>query len=89
MKSVMQKNKEICWMCFKSGKLHPHHIFNGALRKKSEQYGYIVYVHDLPCHRLIHDNPAMAKELKKMAQTDFEKSHTREEFIKIFKKSYL
>lgn len=89
MKSRLQQEMKKCYLCDGGGELHPHHIFNGALKKKSELYGYIVMVHNIPCHRLIHDNPNVARELKIEAQKDFEKEHTRGEFIKIFKKSYL
>lgn len=89
MKSVLQATTNECYVCHKTGALHPHHIFNGALKKKSEEYGFIIYVHDIPCHRNIHDKPNEAIKYKKIAQKVFEEQHTREQFIKEFKKNYL
>lgn len=89
MKSVLQATTSECYVCHQKGTLHPHHIFNGALKKKSEKYGFIIYVHDIPCHRKIHDIPNEAIKYKKIAQKKFEEQHTRDEFIKEFKKNYL
>lgn len=71
-----------------------HHIFGGSSRKASETYGYVV-----PLRYDLHPNGARADRryakdidlhLKKMAQEDFEKKHgTRDEFRRIFGKSYL
>lgn len=67
-----------------------HHVFPGSRRKKSTQYGYVV---DL-CrdhHNEIHMNPNKGLDLalKQRCQRDFEKIHSREEFIEEFGRSYL
>ena len=70
-----------------------HHIFGGSNRKNSEKYGFVI-----PLRPDLHPNGVNAgkhaKEvdtyLKKMAQEYFEEHYgTREEFRKIFGKSYL
>lgn len=86
--SRLQNDCSKCFVCGKGGELHPHHIFNGAFRKKSEEDGYVVWVHNLPCHRSIHDNAAKAMALKRIAQEDYELTHTREEFMRRYRKNY-
>lgn len=77
-------------MCGKSGKLHAHHVMNGGgYRDKSEEDGLYIYVHDFPCHRDIHDHPKRYLYLKQYAQEKYEKTHTREEFVKRYGKNYL
>ena len=87
MKSVMQKG-EACYLCGKWGPTETHHVFNGPYRKKSEEDGFTVRLHS-QCHRFVHDHPETAKTLKKRGQKIFELSHSREEFIERYGKSYL
>lgn len=81
--------------CFYTGTapVERHHIFGGSRKKHCEKYGYVI-----PLAPRLHPNGVYASEegkalddvLKKMAQAHFEEHHgTREEFIKIFNKSYL
>ena len=89
-KSIIQTNKEVCYWCRKTGILHPHHVFNGAYKKKSEEDGMIVFVHDFPCHRQIHDIYQNELEIKQNGQRLWEQFYgTREEFIERYGKSYL
>lgn len=92
MDSIIQKNKQ-CWVCQTTYNLHSHHICYGtANRKQSEKYGLKVFL----CmeHHTgnfgVHHNKPLDLTLKKVAQTKFEEIHgSREEFRKIFGKSYL
>lgn len=72
-----------------------HHIFGGALRKKSEKYGFVV-----PLHPYLHPNGVHFKrtpenlkidgELKAMCQRYYEEHiGTREEWMQEFYKNYL
>lgn len=76
-----------------SSQVERHHIFGGSSRKASERYGYVV-----PLRPDLHPNGVFAGKyakmidtyLKQMAQRDFEEKHgTREDFRKVFGKSYL
>lgn len=87
--SILQLNKDKCFMCGHSGNLHKHHILNGPYRTKCDEDGLYIYVHDIPCHREIHDAPKQYIYLKQYAQEKYEKTHTRKEFIKRYGKSYL
>ena len=91
--SVLSNERE-CLRCKTTQNLHVHHIFNGAYRKKSEKYGYWCYL-CFECHvgsRGVHTTiPGRHywNTLKGQCQEDFEKTHTREEFIKVFGQNYL
>ena len=99
MKSIIQDQKE-CFICRVNYDvetiegLHEHHIFEGTARRKlSAKYGLKVYL----CHRhhvtdtrySIHYQKQLDLELKQLAQKKSEETHTREEFIENFIKSYL
>ena len=74
-----------CGYCGKyCEKLDPHEIYGGSNRKRSIKYEFV----KLLC-RECHQNEKVLLELKKQVQKEFEKSFTREEFIKIIGKSYL
>lgn len=82
--------------CFFTGSpyVERHHIFGGSNRAASEKYGFVV-----PLRYDLHPNGSRAdhnkselvdKQLKLAAQQYFENFYgTREEFMKIFGRSYL
>jgi len=95
MKSILQDEKK----CFLTGAtsrygLHKHHIFGAYNRDNSEKYGLWVWlkwdrhIADSP-HSTPHNDPTIDKMLKRMAQRKFEETHTREEFMQIFGRSWL
>lgn len=70
-----------------------HHIFGGSRKKASEKYGFVI-----PLRPDLHPNGVHAGsnskkidvKLKQMAQEYFEQNYgTREDFRRIFGKSYL
>ena len=83
-----RKKAKTCFLCGKSGHLEEHHVFNGANRKKSTKFNYIIDVCQ-SCHRQIHKDADLRKHLKAICQKLFEHQGTREEFRAIFGKSYL
>lgn len=75
MDSIIQKDKESCYLCGMNCNLEPlecHHIFNGSNRKWSEKYGLKVYLHGNKCHRLgkesVHVNAEIRETLQAHAQ---------------------
>ena len=95
MKSIIQNKKE-CFICrinydvTTTNKIYEHHIFE---EKQSKKYGLKIWL----CHRhhatdprySIHYQRQLDLELKQLAQKKFEESHSREDFIEHFIKSYL
>lgn len=92
MKSMIQNEKE-CFVCKTIYNLHNHHIFYGtANRRLSEKYGLKVWLcgnHHNLSNEGVHFNRKLDLYIKKIGQAAFEKTHTREEFMKIFGKNYL
>jgi 5-methylcytosine-specific restriction endonuclease McrA len=66
-----------------------HHVFNASNRKKSTQYGFVVNL-CRHCHDDLHfHSPQKYVYIKQEYQRIFEQTHTREQFIQEFGKSYL
>ena len=83
-----------CVLCGSSRRIEKHHIFGGALRKKSEKYGLTVdlchYCHNEPPNG-VHFNKDKMLELKQYGQRKVmeEQGWTTEKFIEEFRKNYL
>lgn len=79
----------ICELCGARAS-ETHHIFNGALRKKSEEYGATIRL-CRECHDAIHKNDAFRENLKAQYQQKImdEQGWSIEDFRKVFYKSYL
>lgn len=96
--SIIQKDLSHCIICRQNGsndRLEIHHIFGGAYRKKSEQYGLKVALCGDKCHRngeySVHGNRIVDLQLKQYAQRKAMKHYgwSKEEFIELFGKNYL
>ena len=89
--SILQDKKE-CYRCGSYRFLESHHIFGASNRKKSEQYGFKVWL----CHNChneppdgVHFNKDFNMYLKRTCQKKFEETHTRAEFAALIGKNYL
>lgn len=96
MRSIVQMDRRFCYICEREGKLtrgiHKHHIFGGANRNLSEQYGLTVHLcleHHTAGKTAVHNNKNTAEWIHKVGQLAFEENHTHEEFMSIFGKNYL
>lgn len=92
MKSILQTEK-VCFLCGKTVGLELHHIFGGvANRKISTREGFVVWLCGETCHRGT-DGAQYNKELnlylKREAQKAFERTRTREEWLKLIGRNYL
>ena len=99
----MHKKDGTCYLCMllnndyrKHDVLHEHHIFGGnSNRNHSEAEGLKVYLcveHHMTGKDAVHNAKncqEIQERLHKIGQQEFEKTHTREEFRKIFGRSYL
>lgn len=87
-------NKPQCYVCGMTYNLHRHHIFYGtANRRKSDEFGAWVYLcarHHNMSDDGVHFNKELDLMLKQQAQEAWEERFgRREDFIRIFGKSYL
>lgn len=91
-KSIVQKQK-CCYVCGCTFGLHDHHCYEGVGRRKiSEQYGFKVWLcgkHHNLSNEGVHFNKALDLKLKRICQKIFERTHSREEFIKLIGRNYL
>lgn len=80
-----------CYICGRDTDCDRHHIFNGAMRSKSEEYGAVVYL-CRDCHNRIHSGDQREMQNLKaiwQRQLMIENDWTVEDFREVFKKSYL
>ena len=89
--SVFTKDLE---HCIETGltPAHVHHIFYGKNRKNAEEDGYVIPLYGR-LHNMsnegIHFNHEYDMLWKRKAQRHYEQTHTREEFIERYGRSYL
>ena len=89
MQSIISNEKR-CYLTGSKFKLEKHHCMNGAAyRKKAEHDGLWVWL-NADVHRAVHSNrPDWKRELKRIAQEAYERTHTREEWMHRYHKNYL
>jgi hypothetical protein len=104
-KSIFPQPEGECFLCARlehfpiyHKHLEAHHIFFGCNHQQSDRYGFLV---NLCAHHhrgdaegdkdAVHseDKNDYADYIRRWAQFEYEKTHTREEFIEIFGKSWL
>ena len=98
-KSIMYQLPGTCYLCVhlnnditcKRG-LHKHHIYDGPNRKISEENGFTVKL--CPYHHefspaAVHVNVTYMRYLQEACQREYEKTHTREEFMALIGRNYI
>ena len=84
MTSIVQDlSDERCFVCGSQRNLELHHIMHGTANRR---------ISTRNCHtgqHGVHRNIILDTALKKVAQRAFERTNTREEWMKLFKKNYL
>ena len=91
MKSIMQDDDR-CYVCGRRAGLEIHHVLGGvANRKLSEKYGLKVKLCK-GCHTGkggAQYEFELNQRLKREAQEAFEKIHSHDEWMQVFRKNYL
>lgn len=77
-------NYNKCYYCGNVGTMDLHEVYGGSNRLRSIRMGFVV-----PLCRKCHSNEKVINYLRILIQKEFEKTHTREEFIEITGKSYI
>ena len=98
-KSILKTKKGVCYLCarlkgdYRHQYTEEHHILYGSGRRElSESEGLKVYLcpdHHRNGQQAVHNNPEIREMLCRTAQQEYEKTHTREEWMRIFGKNYL
>lgn len=84
-------NLETCYFCGKP-KEHIHEVYFGRNRQISIKYGFCVGLcayHHEASNNSVHKNRKMDLILKRRYQKEYEKTHTRSEFIKLIGENYI
>lgn len=97
--SILQEKDGTCYLCRKlhddyrkHAVIHEHHVFGGANRSVSEAEGFKVYLcleHHETGEEAVHRNNEMMRILQRDAQQEYERTHTREEFMRLIGRNYL
>lgn len=83
-----------CFLCGKNVKTEKHHIFGGALRRKSDRYGLVVdlchWCHNEPPNG-VHYNQEAMEFLHQYGQRKAMRDNgwSIQDFVNIFYKNYL
>lgn len=89
--SVLTKDFDVCFLCGRPAEC-VHHVFAGPNRGISEREGFIVPLCN-DCHNMkdgsVHFNRELDLDIKRSCQKEYEKTHTRAEFIKLIGRNYL
>lgn len=99
-KSILQDQScKQCYLCmlqdgdYREKLVEDHHIYFGKPnRQKSEINGFKVNLclrHHRDGKEAVHNNRENDLILKKLCQQEYEKTHTREDFVRIIGKSYI
>lgn len=97
-KSILRTEKGTCYLCaylnsdYSHKYTEEHHVlFGSGLRQDSEREGLKVNL-CLNHHRIgkeaVHNNIITREKLCQIAQEEYEKNHTREEWMEFSKKNY-
>lgn len=84
-------NLDYCYFCGRPSECI-HEVFFGANRQISIKNGFCVGLcnnHHNATNESVHHNREMDLELKRLYQREYEKTHTREDFLKLIGRSYL
>lgn len=88
--SILPTSAGTCFACGRTGDTARHEIYGAANRKTSKAHGF--WVNICPnCHNIVHlkyDDGVLDRELKKMCQLTYERTHSRDEFMELIGKNY-
>lgn len=83
--SIFEDKSYRCYYCHRTGtNFDFHEVYGGSNRIRSIKNGLCVHL----C-RSCHSNEMVLADLKKWCQKQYEKTHSRQEFINLIGKSYI
>lgn len=96
-KSIIQTDRTHCFICGKNAHddywgLDEHHVFFGANRKKSEEYGLKVYICHDSCHlNGVHKHAELNRKVQAIVQKRAMQYYgwTIDDFIGLFGRNYI
>lgn len=98
-KSILHQKDGTCYLCmrlqqdYRIRRTEEHHIYDGnPNRRISEENGFKVYLcirHHREGPEAVHNNIEHMRILQQDAQREYEKMHTREEFLHLIGRNFL
>lgn len=92
IKSVLKTRPGLCYLCKRQGDTALHHVYQGYNRWMSDENGFVVFL----CPSCHTESPTSAHKcrgtdlyLKRRCQAAYEKTHTRDEFMRLVGRNYL
>ena len=87
--SIIYQDLTKCAVCgSKQGHIDNNEVYEGAKRGVSMKYGFIIPL-CYDCHKRFHNDREFALIYKRKFQKEYEKTHSRSEFINIIHRNYL
>ncbi len=92
-KSNKRRRRKKCAMCGRSQRddvtLTTHHVFHGRKYKKlSDKYGFVITL-CWECHKRLHSSRVIDRMVQQTMQHEYEKTHSREEFVALMGRSWI
>jgi hypothetical protein len=97
--SILQKRDGTCYLCIRMHGdyrihqvLHEHHVYGGPNRPISEAEGFKAYLclaHHEFGPEAVHENNRIMRILQQDTQREYEKTHTRKEFMELIGRNYM
>lgn len=86
--SIIYKDLTKCALCPSKIGIEKNEVYEGAKRGASIKHGFVIPLCEIH-HKKFHNNRKFALSIKRQFQEEFEKTHTREEFLSIIHRNYL
>jgi len=96
--SILHCRDGTCYLCMRLNGdyrhytvVHEHHIYGGANRQISEAEGLKVYLclaHHIDGPEAVHNNHEHMRILQQEGQRAYERTHSRQQFMKIIGRNY-
>ena len=86
--SIIGLEKEKCSYCGSYRSIEVNEVFEGKNRQVSIKNGFCISL-CYECHEKFHNDREFNLYYKRLFQKEFEKTHSREEFIKLIGRNYL
>lgn len=88
-----RRRRKKCAMCGRSQEdgvtLTTHHVFHGRKYKKlSDKYGFVITL-CWECHKRLHSSRVVDRMVQQTMQHEYEKTHSREEFVALMGRSWI
>lgn len=84
--SLIQPYLDECYLCSRAN-VEIHHVMNGNDRQKATEDGLVIALCPA-CHRRVHKDGELRRNLKWMAQVKYEEKYGHEAWMQRYKKNY-